>query len=1087
MPQGKTETELFNPLKYPISLMEPLRLTDVRSWHMHIPFAFTLIQMVQPRVLVELGTHKGDSYCAFCQAVDTLGLESNCYAVDTWEGDEHAGFYSSEVLDELRSHHDPRYARFSTLLQMTFDQAADNFKAGSIDLLHIDGLHTYEAVKHDFENWLPKMSERGLVLLHDVNVHEKDFGVWAFWEEIKARYPLTNFEFKYGNGLGLVALGSIVPEPLEVLFQGGESVVLLTKYFSWLGEKTARLSERLWHLDNVERDRAKVIAIMNENILLNESLKVQLKAMEQSRDQIIKEHDQVIKERSRLAKELSESQAQLQRLQQFWENQSKELYRQPEQVQSRLQSQLEQVQSELRALKSTNTVRFSRAAGVMVKSSRQLLRDIKGSPIIGGIDIPTPNSTIEGSLKVSGWAVARRGIIQQVEVLLDNYHLGKAHYGVMRPDVVAARPLQVAADCGFTGEFSLEGFGITLGSKTLTVLVSDNRGNVQEYSCPVQLQPPPKKVSSHNNLTAHEQWIKINEPGEAELIEQREQAQELGYKPLISLITPVYNPSPAVLQATIESVLRQTYSNWELCLVDGASHNPAIRRILAAYAAQDSRIRVKFLDENLGIAKNSNEAIRMANGEFIALLDHDDEIAPNALYENALLLNSYPEADMIYSDEDKLNPEGQRCEPFFKPDWSPDLFRSQMYTCHLGVYRAGLIKDLDGFREGFEGAQDYDLVLRLVERTKQIYHIPKLLYHWRMTEVSTALNPQNKLHAQEAQVKAVQEHCERLGMEANAAPGQVQHTVRVKYQLEHYPLVSIIIPTRDQVTILRQAIDSLSTLTTYPNYEIIVVNNDSVEPSTLEYFETLVQKARTRVIDYPGVFNFSAINNFAATQAEGELLLFLNNDIEVINPDWLEALVEHAMRPEVGAVGARLLYPNGSLQHGGVIMGIGSVAGHSHKYLPVDEAGYFSRAKVIQNFSAVTGACILTKAELFHKLGGFNSQVLPVAFNDVDYCLRLRERGYLIVWTPYAELIHHESISRGTDEAPEKAMRFHREGQYMRRRWPEVIKDDPYYNPNLTLETEGFAIATFARYRQLPAHQEEQFGKENLPALLSNV
>ncbi len=619
----------------------------------------------------------------------------------------------------------------------------------------------------------------------------------------------------------------------------------------------------------------------------------------------------------------------------------------------------------------------------------------------------------------------------------------------------------------------------TLVNRTYRFLKGE-RGNtvINSNSSPTTFSPNGEVQTNEAPIvgTTYEQWIQQNEPTPFVLKQQVKHELDLEYRPLISIITPVYNTDDAMLRKMIDSVLRQTYSNWELCLADGCSTKPHVRQILDEYARQDSRIKVKFLYENLGISGNSNEAVNMATGEFIALLDHDDELTANALYENVLLLNRYPDADMIYSDEDKLDAEGARCHPFFKPDWSPDLFRSIMYTCHFGVYRIALIKDVGGFRNGFDGSQDHDLVLRLTEKTTRIHHIPKILYHWRMSPGSTALNSDAKGYAEAARLKAVQEHCERSGLKGIAEPGLFNGAVRLRYLPETSPLVSIIIPTRDRLNILRQCVNSILKLSTYENYEILIVDNDSSERETLDYFNLLEKQVKVRVLRYFGKFNFSAINNFAATWAKGELLLFLNNDTEVISADWLEAMIEHAVRPEVGAVGARLMYPNNTVQHAGVIVGMGGIAGHAHINLPSGDPGYFGRVHLVQNFSAVTGACLMTKAELFKDLGGFNEQDLAVAFNDVDFCLRLREKNMLIVYTPYAELYHYESLSRGSDFSPENIERFKREIEYTESRWRKIICCDPYYNPNLSLDLSlgTFTLAPVTRNTKFDPFETER-------------
>lgn len=686
----------------------------------------------------------------------------------------------------------------------------------------------------------------------------------------------------------------------------------------------------------------------------------------------------------------------------------------------------------------------------------------------GNLDYPATGAALAGQLEVKGWAVSSAGPVQQVEVWLDDTWLGEARYGLRRPDVLSARPWQWQLECGFEGTFSLDKEHFKPGqTKNLKIVISDSKENRQEFSCPVLIESVSSALLPSGRVDeTYQEWIKRNEPTPWDLEHQRGLSLKLAYQPRFSIICPVYNTPEAPLRAMIQSVINQTYPHWELCMVDGASALPHVRPVLEAYAAQDVRIRLKFLDHNLGISGNSNAAIEMAQGEFLGLLDHDDELAPNALYENALLLNMHPQADMIYSDEDKIDEQGRRCLPFFKPDWSPDLFNSVMYTCHFGVYRTALLREIDGFRRHLDGAQDHDLVLRLTEKTDRIYHIPCILYHWRMLEGSTALSGEAKGYADAARIRLMNEHLERSGIKASVEPGLIPNSMRLRYRLTDtaQPTVSIIIPTRDQAEVLKTCIDSILAHSTYQNYQIVIVDNNSAEPPTLAYFETLQTHPKVRILSYPHEFNFSAINNFAVSQVDSDLVLFLNNDTEVIAPQWLEAMIEHALRPEIGAVGARLLYPNGTVQHAGVIMGMWGVAEHAHKGLPAKSAGYFGLAKLIQNCSAVTAACLMVRTDLFREAGGFNETNLPIAFNDIDFCLRLRERGLLNLYTPYAELYHHESLSRGSDETPERKARFQAEINYMVQRWASVITNDPYYNPNLALEGEEYALAPVSRY-----------------------
>lgn len=539
----------------------------------------------------------------------------------------------------------------------------------------------------------------------------------------------------------------------------------------------------------------------------------------------------------------------------------------------------------------------------------------------------------------------------------------------------------------------------------------------------------------------------------------------LKHQPKISIITPVYNVDPKWLDKCICSVKNQSYSNWELCLYDDASIQEETLECLRKWQNTDSRIKICFGEENSHISAASNEAIKMATGEFIALLDNDDELSPYALYEVVRLLNQHPNADLIYSDEDKLTLDGERIEPFFKPDWSLDFLLSANYICHLGIYRKSIIDEIGGFRIGYEGSQDYDLVLRFIEKTSNIFHISKILYHWRKVATSTAHNAGAKNYAYTVAQRALTDYLRR-----NDIRGSVEMVTpgfyRVKRVINDHLKVSIIVPFRDQCKVLKRCIRSILKNTDYPNYEIILVNNQSIEMDTLSFLRDIeaTYGEKVRVISYDKPFNYSAINNFAVDFAEGDYILLLNNDTEVINEGWLTSMVEHIQRENVGVVGARLYFPNDTIQHAGVVMGLG-FAGHAFKYFPRGSFGYFGMLVSIRNYSAVTGACLLTKKALYKSIGGLNEKELAVAYNDVDYCLRVLGEGYLIVYTPHAELYHHESLSRGNDNDvdlernnPEKFKRVMTEREYMTTQWKDVIAYDPYYNINLTRVREDFGL-----------------------------
>lgn len=535
----------------------------------------------------------------------------------------------------------------------------------------------------------------------------------------------------------------------------------------------------------------------------------------------------------------------------------------------------------------------------------------------------------------------------------------------------------------------------------------------------------------------------------------------LAHQPIISVMMPTYNPKPEWLIEAIKSVRNQIYPHWELCIADDASTDKVIRPILQRYAKEDSRIKVVFREKNGHISAASNSALDLVNGEYVALLDNDDLLNEHALFWVVDAIASNPDARLIYSDEDKVDQAGRRYSPYFKPDWNPDLFLSQNMIGHLGVYRTDLVKKLGGFREGYEGAQDYDLALRCTEQLspQQIVHIPRVLYHGRSHPGSTAQAGSEKKYALVAGERALNDHFSRIKVAAKAELLDLG-VYRARYTIPtKAPLVSLIIPTRNGLALIKQCIDSIFAKTTYKNYEILIVDNNSDEPDTLAYFASLADNKRIRVLRDERPFNYSALNNAAVWQARGEYLGLINNDIEVISPEWLDEMMGLAIQPGVGAVGARLWYPNDTLQHGGVITGLGGLVGYSHKHLPRGWLGYFARAQLIQSFSVVTAACLVVKKSIYEEVRGLDETNLKVSFNDVDFCLRVRETGYRNVWTPYAELYHHEFATRGYDDTPEKQLRLINEVIYMHKRWGNLLMNDPAYSPNLTLVREDFSYA----------------------------
>lgn len=539
----------------------------------------------------------------------------------------------------------------------------------------------------------------------------------------------------------------------------------------------------------------------------------------------------------------------------------------------------------------------------------------------------------------------------------------------------------------------------------------------------------------------------------ARMQELRTRTERLGPDaPLISILLPLYQTPERWLRRCIDSVLAQAYPNWQLCIVDDASPDPRVMQIAQEYANADARIQVMRRSQNGHISEASNSALEFAAGEYVALLDHDDELRPHALLEVAEAIALNPDIGLLYSDEDKIDADGRRFDPYFKPDFDPDLLRSQNYVCHFTTIRTDLVREVGGFRKGFEGSQDHDLILRCTERLRptQVHHIPKVLYHWRAIPGSTALTRDAKDYASSAGARAVAEQLDRQHPGARAEELSHGH-YRVHWPLPATPpKVSLIIPTRDKVELLRMCVESIFSKTTYPDFEVVVVDNQSSDPDALAYLAELEELERVRVLRYDAPFNYSVINNWAVSQCDGEVIGLVNNDIEVISPGWLEEMVSQAIRPGIGAVGAMLYYPNDTIQHAGVVLGVHGVAAHLYCGMPRGYPGHGGRARVTQELSAVTGACLLVRRDTYQQLGGLDES-LRIAFNDIDFCLRLRKAGYRNIWTPFAEVYHHESASRGSEDTEEKKQRFAGEVDLMQQRWGEWLPRDPAYNVNLSL------------------------------------
>ena len=570
------------------------------------------------------------------------------------------------------------------------------------------------------------------------------------------------------------------------------------------------------------------------------------------------------------------------------------------------------------------------------------------------------------------------------------------------------------------------------------------------------------KKNKENFNDGYEEWIKHNEPSEEELDEQRK--TKFKYEPKISIMVPMYNTPYNFFKELVECLINQTYTNWELCLADGSDKSD---HSLEEIYKQDERIKYKFIGENKGIAGNTNECIKMATGDFIALFDHDDLLPVFSLYEVVKCINENPNVEFIYTDEDKITTlDKPRFNPHFKPDFSLDFLRANNYICHFSVFKKELMEKLGGERSKYDGAQDFDIILRVAENVKDyknIIHIPKVLYHWRVHPNSTAqAEVESKPYAFEAGIPAIQDHLDRVGLKGTVEHGASLGTYRIRYEFEGNPKVSIVIPNKDEKKTLQTCIKSILEKTTYNNYEIVIVENNSETKEIFDYYEKLQKNEKIKIVKYEEQgFNYSKIINLGVRNSDGEYIVQLNNDTEIETGDWLEDMLGFASREDVGAVGCKLFYPDNTIQHAGIVFGVDRVATHLFRGLSRHLHGYFARESTIQDFSAVTAACIMSKKAIYEEVG-YMDEDMPVAFNDLDFCLKIRKTGKLIVYDPFVTLKHYESKTRGYEDTPEKIERFEKEITKFQNKWKEIYeKGDPYYNPNFSLKSCDYKIREY--------------------------
>ena len=1064
------------------SFWAPLHMVE-SAWLKHGPFAFWLIEALQPRTLVELGTHNGFSYLAFCQAVRRLGTETSCFAVDTWMGDDHAGHYGEEVLTRLAATNEENYSAFSHLTRGLFDDALPRFADGSIDLLHIDGRHTYEDVLHDYESWRPKLSERAVVLFHDTRVRERGFGVWQLWAELSRHY--SSFEFKHGHGLGILAIGHSIPAGVRGLIEATpEERTAIRAAYARLGAAVStqyvlNAARAVASAQGREIAQLRFLGASEEREALTDSSQTLDLAVD---DEVTWDAVERIAQQSRLNTEAIRAMAaETERTrEQAAAASAISVARMAEQArvhEEAMRATVAQAQRKVEAahamvvererIRDQAAATATSLAAMIAEKARLTTRTAWAKD--DGID------TLRAELEATRTAVAERDALRSSTMWRATQPLRRI--GEAMPPS-ARRNVRRAARASYW--LLTMQFGRRMAEwRVMSAGPLPQVASVAADLTTTVASPPVPPLASE-----YDRWVRDHDTlTDGDRAQIRAHIDRLAYQPLISIVMPAYETPERLLREAIGSVRAQLYQHWELCIADDASPSDNIASVLREMATEDSRIKWIRRDHNGHIAAATNSALALATGEFVALMDHDDLLAEHALYEIAAELNTHPETDLIYSDEDQVDPNGRRYQPYFKPDWNIDLLLGHNVFSHLGVYRHELLTQIGGLREGVvDGSQDYDLVLRAAEASEpsRIRHLPEVLYHWRRMGEETSFSQAHLDRCIAAARQGIRDYLKAKGVQGSdvVEASAIPTWNRVRWPLPQPPRVSLIVPTRDRMELLSRCVSGLLHRTNYPDLELLIVNNDSREQPTLELFERLQADKRVRILHVPGQFNYSTLNNRAVHEATGEIIVLVNNDIDVIDGSWLRELVSIAMRPDVGAVGPKLLFGDGRIQHAGVVLGVGShgngpgVAGHFGYSAARNDVGYFGQYALTREVSAVTGACLAMRKAVYEAVGGLDAAHLPVTFNDVDLCLRIRASGRRVIWTPFAELYHLESASRGLDRTPEQVARANKEADYMRHQWGPQLDNDPFYNLNFDRRDHDFRLANpprrQKRWRQQP-------------------
>ena len=1045
----------------------PEYVEETLSWFAHAPFAFWLTEVLQPKLLVVLGVQNGSAYFSLCQALKAIDNNSVCYGIEEIQ--------NNAAFKKINAYNAKNYAGFSTLLRSTANEASQNFANGSIDLLYIEGLQSYDVLKHSFETWLPKLSKNAIVLFHNINVLNGNSGADKLWEELIQQYP--TFQFDAEQGLGVLALEDGMQDELKAFFKNDThdpAYPFLKKYFS---ERGALLKANYDNILSLAKEKARLATSHNEIKSIEGRYKTNLDKLQTSLQEL-KNQQQIIQWYKATYEYRSILGIIKEKLLSAFRKKSSlpinSVIQQPIILPGNISKN--RIKKNRYHLIPGNEITF--AADTWEFSSEgtdpffivHLEKGLKGGWYWLSVDITEIKDNIFSPRLYYNYG---RGFNELDIWNLSEVDNGKIESLVYFPgEVTDLRFDPTITKCTFSiKQFHLKplsktnAFAIAISGYKKTYFpntsylsffrkLAAGSFKTKNFDFRKKLSDYVYRKDNAADPDAYKKWCAAYDTLSKEDIEIiRSLANELDYKPLFSVIMPVYNAPIPFLKKAIESVIDQAYSNWELCIADDKSTNPAVIRLLKTYQEKDQRIKVVYRETNGHISQASNSALELATGEYIALLDQDDEIRPHGLYMFARALNENKEAKLLYSDEDKIDLNGNRYDPYFKPDWNLDFQHSYHYLGHLSIYHRSIVEKVGGFQTQYDGSQDYDLALRVIEQIsgKEICHIPHVLYHWRAIPGSMALSAGYKGYAFKAGLTALNDHLKRTNQHAIATRGALT-THRVFRKIEgDLPKVAIIIPTKDKADLLLVCIASIISKTRYSNYEIIVVDNNSEEQQTLDFFEE--NHDLFTVLQYNKEFNYSAINNFAVEYTDAEYICFLNNDTEVINNDWLYEMVAHAQRKEVGAVGAKLYYPNDLIQHAGVTLHDNTPGRHIFALHNKMSTGFNFRLVVTQSYLAVTGACLVVKKEKFLEAGKFDDVNLKVAYNDVDLCLKLHELGYKNIWTPFAELKHYESISRGSDQVGENFIRYTREKDFMEKKWRKYLDHDPYYNHNLSPHT----------------------------------